>query len=194
MWIHSTDLGGLSPGGGRVLSTEYVHIRLSGCALSPWLVNSASLMCDMSRWPRRIAISFLGTDLQNFLYDGSGVAIFFVGSKSVIIFFLGWEAKVLHYRKCYSFLFWFEKCCIFFSFEKGYNFSGLQKCCNFLFGYMMWTQVGTTKRLLGTWYKLKDILKKTRYREKWWRKLGLLFFRISVDYPISSWLFGSWLI
>ena len=54
MWIHNTDLGRCSPGGGRVLCREYVpsrHIRSSGRALSSWLVNSASLTCDMNRWP-----------------------------------------------------------------------------------------------------------------------------------------------
>ena len=54
MKSHNSDLGRRSPGGGRVLCREYVpsrHIRSSGCALSPWLVNSASLMCDMNWWP-----------------------------------------------------------------------------------------------------------------------------------------------
>ena len=54
MWIHNTDLGRRSSGGGRVFCWEYVpsrHIRSSGRTLSPWLVNSASLTCDMNRWP-----------------------------------------------------------------------------------------------------------------------------------------------
>ena len=43
MWIHNTDLGRRSPWGSRVLCREYVpsrHIRSSGRALSPLLVNS----------------------------------------------------------------------------------------------------------------------------------------------------------
>ena len=51
---HNSDLWKRSPGGGRVLCREYVpsrHIRSSGCALSLWLVNSASLMSDTSRCP-----------------------------------------------------------------------------------------------------------------------------------------------
>ena len=51
---HNSNLGRRSPGGGRVLCREYVpsrHIRSSGRALLLWQVNSASLMCDMNRWP-----------------------------------------------------------------------------------------------------------------------------------------------
>ena len=54
MWIHGTDLGRRSPGGDRVLCREYVpsrHIRLSGRAFSPWLVDLASFMCHMYLWP-----------------------------------------------------------------------------------------------------------------------------------------------
>ena len=54
MWIHNTDLGRRNPGGGRVLCREYIpsiHIRSSGRALSLWLVDSASLICDMNRCP-----------------------------------------------------------------------------------------------------------------------------------------------
>ena len=53
MRTHNCDLGRRSPWGGRVLCREYVrsrHIRSSGHALSLWLVNSASLTCDMNRW------------------------------------------------------------------------------------------------------------------------------------------------
>ena len=54
MWIHNTDLGRGSPGGGRVLCWEYApsrHIRSKGRASSPLLVDSASHICDMNRWP-----------------------------------------------------------------------------------------------------------------------------------------------
>ena len=49
MRIHNSDFGRRSPGGGCVLCREYVpsrHIRSSGWALSLWLFNSASFMCD----------------------------------------------------------------------------------------------------------------------------------------------------
>ena len=54
MWINNTNLGRRSPGGGRVLCREYVpsrHIRSIGRVLSARLVNSASLICDINRWP-----------------------------------------------------------------------------------------------------------------------------------------------
>ena len=54
MWIHNTGLGRRSLRGGRVLCREYVpsrQISSSGRALSPWLVNSASIICDMNWWP-----------------------------------------------------------------------------------------------------------------------------------------------
>ena len=53
MRIHNADLGRRSPGGGRILEREYVpsrHMRPSGHALSPLLVDSVSLICDMNRW------------------------------------------------------------------------------------------------------------------------------------------------
>ena len=54
MWSHhNTDLERRSPGGGRVICRESIPsrcIRSSGRALSPRLVNPASLICDMNRW------------------------------------------------------------------------------------------------------------------------------------------------
>ena len=71
MWIYNTDLGSGSPGGDRALFWEYApssHIRSSGRVLSPWLVNSASLICDMNWWPsgRVSASAYCGcwSDLQ----------------------------------------------------------------------------------------------------------------------------------
>ena len=51
---HATRGTRRSPGGGRVLCREYAPsrlIRTNGLALSPGLVNSASLICDMNREP-----------------------------------------------------------------------------------------------------------------------------------------------
>ena len=71
MWIHNTGLRRRSPGGDLVLCRKHVpsrHIKLSGRAFSPWLVNSASLLFDVDRWPscRLLAYAFWGCwfDLQ----------------------------------------------------------------------------------------------------------------------------------
>ena len=50
----NSDLGKRSPGGSHVLRREYVpsrQIRSKWSRNSPWLVNSASLICGMNRWP-----------------------------------------------------------------------------------------------------------------------------------------------
>ena len=68
MWIHNTDLGRRSPGGGRVLCREYGpsrHIKSSGRALLSWLVNSGLLICDKNRWPSgRVSVCACWFDLQ----------------------------------------------------------------------------------------------------------------------------------
>ena len=55
MKIRNSDLGRRSPGGGRVLCKGNTypsrHIRSKWSRNLPWLVNSASLICGMNRWP-----------------------------------------------------------------------------------------------------------------------------------------------